>query len=158
MTTRDAAVVALGEAVKFESDGRDFYLRAAEAAVNPLARAVLEALAEDERDHVRRVREIYEELKDKPGWPDVATMVTRASGVLDAFEKASANLSAALPPDASVHAALTTAVEMEKKGLVFYRERVAKASCPAETEFFRQLVAEEEIHFQTIERLRATLA
>ena len=157
MSTRDAAVVALGEAVKFESDGRDFYLRAAGAAANPLAKAVLEALAEDERDHVRRVREIYEELKGKPGWPDVASMVTRASGVLDAFERAATNLAAVLRPDAPAREALATATEMEKQGLAFYRERVAKATCAAETEFFRQLVVEEEVHLHVLARLRATV-
>ncbi len=154
MSARDAAVVALGEAVKFESDGRDFYLRAAEMATNPLARAVFEALAEDEKDHVRRVREIYEELKDKPGWPDVPTMVARASGVLDAFEYASASMASQVPADATAEEALAKAGEMEKKGLSFYRERVSKASCPAEAEFFRRLVAEEEVHFRTIERVR----
>ncbi|MBE0617063.1 MAG: hypothetical protein IH608_03945, partial [Proteobacteria bacterium] len=80
MSARDAAVVALGAAAKFESDGRDFYLRSAERVENPAARAIFLALAEDEKDHVRRVREIYEELKDKPGWPDVFSMVARRSG------------------------------------------------------------------------------
>jgi len=49
--------------VKFESDGRDFYLRSADAVQNPLAKSVFLALAEDEKDHIRRVREIYDELK-----------------------------------------------------------------------------------------------
>ncbi|MBI5015705.1 MAG: ferritin family protein [Deltaproteobacteria bacterium] len=157
MSARDAAVVALGEAVKFESDGRDFYLRAAAEAASPLTRAVLEALAEDERDHVRRVREIYEELKGKPGWPDVPTMVAHASGVLDAFEQASSNLSVVVPPDAEARDVLVTATEMEKKGISFYRERAAKATCAAEEEFFRRLVAEEEVHLHTLAKLRGTI-
>jgi rubrerythrin len=153
MTGRDSAVVALGEAVKFESDGRDFYLQATEKAQNPLAKAVFKALAEDEKEHVRRVREIYEELKDKPGWPDVSAMVARHSGVVDAFEEAASNLRGAVAPDATAEDALRTAAGMEKKGLAFYRERVGKATCGAETEFFRRLVAEEEVHLRTIERV-----
>ena len=106
---------------------------------------------------MRRVREIYEELKGKPGWPDVPTMVARASGVLDAFEQAASNLSAVVPPDAEARDVLVTATEMEKKGISFYRERVARATCAAEEEFFRRLVAEEEVHLRTLERLRVTI-
>jgi len=157
MSVGDSALFALGNAVKFESDGRDFYLRAAEEAEHPLARAVFAALAEDEKDHVRRVREIYEELKDKPGWPPVSAMVARASGVLDAFEKASSSLATAMPRDATASGALTMAEEFERKGLTFYRERLAMASCDAEAEFFRRLVAEEEIHLRTIRRVRRGL-
>jgi rubrerythrin len=157
MSVRDAAVVALGEAVKFESDGRDFYLRAAEQAEDPAARSVFVALADDEKDHVRRVREIYEELKDKPGWPDVSSMVARRSGVLDAFEQASARLRAAVPAEGTAGQALRTAREMEKKGLAFYRDRLSRASCDAEAEFYRRLVDEEQVHLAAIEKLLAGL-
>ncbi len=157
MSTNDAAVLALAEAVKFESDGRDFYLRAAEQAANPLAREVLLALAEDEKDHIRRVREIYEQLKAQAGWPDTASMVARSSGVVDAFEHASARLGKAIAPDASAAEALRTALEMERKGMAFYRDRLAKASCDAEAAFYRHLVEEEAVHMQTIEKVLSGL-
>jgi rubrerythrin len=157
MSARDAAVVALGEAVKFESDGRDFYLRAAAEVRNPLAKAVFEALAEDEKEHVRRVREIYEELKDKPGWPTTTAMVARHSGVIDAFEKAALNLKEEVPADTTAEQALQTALDMEAKGLAFYRERLAKASCDAEAEFFKTLLAEEEVHRRAIEKVMKTM-
>jgi len=153
MSVRDAAVVALGEAVKFESDGRDFYLRSADAVQNPLAKSVFLALAEDEKDHIRRVREIYDELKDKPGWPNVSAMVARSSGVLDAFEEAAAALPQKVPADVTAAQALRTAREMEGKGLAFYRDRLARASCDAEAEFFRRLVSEEQAHLGAIEKV-----
>ena len=87
----DAAILALEQAIKFESDGRDFYLRAAASLADPAAKGLFAALAEDEKDHIRRVREIYEELKDKPGWPSVDAMVARQSGVLDGFERSLAD-------------------------------------------------------------------
>ncbi len=153
MGVREAAIIALGEAVKFESDGRDFYLRSADVVQNPLARSVFLALAEDEKDHIRRVREIYEELKDKPGWPDVKTMVARSSGVLDAFEAAASSLPLQVPADLTADEALDKARAMEREGLAFYRDRVARASCDAEAEFFRKLVAEEEVHLVAIEKV-----
>ena len=158
MSARDAALLALGEAIQFESDGRDFYLRAAQAAQNSLARAVFEALAEDEVEHVRRVREIFEELKDKQGWPDVTAMVARVSGVVDAFEQTGADGLRAAGADATAADALVQAEEMERKGLGFYRDRVARATCAAEAEFFRRLVAEEEAHLAAIGRVRLAAA
>jgi len=158
MSVREAAIVALGAAVKFESDGRDFYLRSAEMVQNPLARSVFLALAEDEKDHVRRVREIYEELKDKPGWPDVTTMVARSSGVLDAFEAAASSLPETLPADLTAEQALDKARVMEREGLAFYRDRLARASCEAEAEFYGRLVGEEEAHLSAIEKVLDRLA
>jgi rubrerythrin len=155
MSARDAALWALGEAVKFEADGRDFYLRAGSEAVNQLARAVFLALAEDEKEHVQRVREIYEELKGKAGWPEVETMVARSCGVLNAFEESAA--SGIVPADLSEQEALGRAAEMEKRGLLFYRARLAKATCEAETAFFRRLIDEEQGHLAAIERLIAAV-
>ncbi|MHB8764721.1 MAG: ferritin family protein [Deferrisomatales bacterium] len=155
MNVWDAAIVALGDAVKFESDGRDFYLRAAEQTRHPLGKAIFAALAEEEKEHVRRVREIYEELKNHPGWPDVASMVARRSGVLDAFERAAASLTTAVDADADARAALETALELERRGLAFYRDRLAKASCGAEEEFYRRLVAEEGVHLEALGRALA---
>lgn len=153
MSTRDAAIVALGDAVRFESDGRDFYMRAAEEAKDPLAKSVFQALAEDEKDHVRRVREIYEQLKDKPGWPEVGAMVARHSGVVDAFELAASNLGGCVSADADAEEALRTAVEMERKGPEFYRDRVGNATCEAEAECSRSLVVEDEMHLRAIRDL-----
>ncbi|MBI5443897.1 MAG: ferritin family protein [Deltaproteobacteria bacterium] len=153
MTDREAALVALDGAIKFESDGRDFYLGAAEQVADPLSKAVFTALADDEADHVKRVREIYEELKTRAGWPSVELMVARQSGVVDAFERASVHVASSVPSTATAQQALATAAEMERRGLAFYRERLSKASCPAEAEFFRRLVSEEEIHLATIAKM-----
>jgi rubrerythrin len=153
MIDREAALVALDGAIKFESDGRDFYLEAAERVSDPLSSAIFAALAEDEKDHVERVREIYEELKGRAGWPDVEVMVARQSGVLDAFERAAAGLAAEVKVGATAGEALAKAAEMERRGLAFYRERLGKASCPAEAEFFRRLVEEEEVHLAAVVRV-----
>jgi rubrerythrin len=150
----DAALVALEQAIRFESDGRDYYLAASAQVKNPLAAKLFLALADEEKDHVRRVREIYEELKDKPGWPSVTEMVARQAGVLDIFQKASPSS----VNDADGRAALTRAAEMERKGIGFYRDRLAQASCEAEATFYKRLVAEEEQHLRAVEKALAALA
>lgn len=141
----DASLIALEQAIRFESDGRDYYLQTAERLANPLAKALFRSLATEEIGHIQRVREIYEELKDKPGWPSTVSMIARKSASPDGFE-AEASRAQGLPADADLRAALAKAIELEKKGLVFYRERLAQASCDGEREFYRRLVAEEERH------------
>ncbi len=145
-----AALIALEKAIKFESDGRDFYLRSAETLANPLARMLFITLADDEQSHIKRVRELYEELKDKPGWPDESTMIGRHSGVLDIFEAEDAKIPAASDNDATQ--ALTRALEMEKKGLAFYTELMEAAGGAAEKRFYANLVAEETKHRIAIEK------
>jgi rubrerythrin len=144
----NAAAIALEQAVRFESDGRDFYLRAAEAATHPGAKTVFLSLAEDETNHIERVREIFEELKHKPGWPDELTMVARQTGVLDVFERAFPDAAAR---DAGSVDALRTALTMEKSGIGFYRDRMNEATCAAEIEFFQRLLNEELLHVRAID-------
>lgn len=146
METRDAAIVALADAVQFETEGREFYLQAAGRARNPLAKAVFQALADDEQDHVRRVREIHGQLKDQAGWPHAAPAAARVEGA-GVFAATGGEPAA---PDADAQAALAVAAEMEERGLAFYRERLERACCDAEAEFYRGLVAEEEGHLRAI--------
>lgn len=146
----DSAVLALEQALKFESDGREFYLLAAEEAKSALVKAIFLALAEEEGSHVARVRAIYEELKNNPGWPEEIAMVAAQTGVVDVFERESSRLP--LPSDISVRGALQKALELEKEAMEFYNLRLLKASCKAETAFYKRLVAEETLHLETLKK------
>jgi len=152
----DAALIALGQAIKFESDGLDYYRGLAETLTDPLAKALFRSLAEEEKGHITRVREIYEELKAKPGWPPASTMVARAAGTLDVFEN-EAFSKGKLSPDATLREALAKAIELEQDGIDFYAVRLSQASCEAETEFFRHLIAEEERHFRLLSKAQKSL-
>lgn len=146
----DSAVLALEQALKFESDGREFYLLAAEEANNALVKAIFLALAEEELSHVARVRAIYEELKNNSGWPEEIAMVAARTGVVDVFERESSRLP--LPSGISVRGALQKALALEKEAMEFYNLRLLKASCKAETAFYKRLVAEETLHLETLKK------
>jgi rubrerythrin len=148
----DAAKLALEEAIRLESDGRDFYEELASRLKNPFAKKLFSALAKEEVDHIDRVRAIYEKLKGAPGWPSVASMIAKRSGVLNIFLKEDLNT---LSIDATTSEAAQKALEMEIKGLAFYQKRVAKATCAAEKEFFEALVVEEEEHKSALEKTLA---
>ncbi len=187
MSIRDAAIVALANAEKFESGGRYFFLvtvwkpvsrsrreqpireqARASGCADDFVGAGLPAktgfpcrhyLRADEKDHLRRVREIYEQLKGKPDWPEVGVLVADHSAEVDGFAAASANLagSVAAAADADAEAALHAAMGMEQKGLTFHREHLGMVSCDSEAEFYRTLVAEEELHAKTQRSVLAEL-
>ena len=57
---------AFQAAMKFEEDGRAFFLAASEKTTEKFAKFILLDLAEAELDHIERVKEIYNAL-DKMG-------------------------------------------------------------------------------------------
>jgi rubrerythrin len=147
----DSAIIALEQAIKFESDGFDYYQRLADEMSDPAVKGLFGLLAEAEKDHITRVREIYEELKGKPGWPSVASMVARQSGTPDAFELAMQKC-AGIGCDAGVGKALAKAIEMEEAGIAFYSQRLELATCDAEAKFFSALVEEEKHHLTILQK------
>ena len=50
----------LEEAIRFETDGREFFLQAAEKAKTYFAKVIFQIIAEEELDHIRKVKQIYE--------------------------------------------------------------------------------------------------
>ena len=120
---------------------------------DPAVKSLFSALANAEKGHIQRVRQIYEELKDKPGWPSVESMITRQSGANDAFETETLEC-AGIGCDAGVGQALTKAIAMEEAGIAFYRDRLAQATCDAEAKFFSALVDEEELHLATLHKAK----
>jgi rubrerythrin len=147
----DSAIIALEKAIQFESDGHDYYQRLADEMNDPAVKGLFALLAEDEKDHIARVREIYEELKDKPGWPSVDSMIARQSGSYDAFELASQKC-AGIGCDAGVTQAIDKAITMEEAGIAFYSQRLDQATCDAEAKFFTALVEEEKRHLEILQK------
>lgn len=62
------ALAALTEAIEMEKRGRQFYLDAAAKAVDPLSKATLEGLAEDEVEHLRLLEAQVETLEKTGNW------------------------------------------------------------------------------------------
>ncbi len=145
----DAAILALGEALRFEAQGRDYYTKCAEEAKDPVVKAVFTALAKEEDLHVARIRAIYDKVKDLKGWPSEFSIIAAQSGIVSGFEREALK---AVNPDLSVSEALKKAMALEGESLSFYRARLSKATCDAEIEFYKLLVAEEAIHLDLLKK------
>jgi rubrerythrin len=60
MAEQDRRRKAFEEAIRFETDGREFFLKVAEKAKSYFTKLIFETIAEEELGHLKRVRDIYE--------------------------------------------------------------------------------------------------
>ena len=84
------ALQALRQAIRLEQDGYEFYTEAAERTTDPRGREMFLSLADDEKLHLRIVRNQYEALGTGQGWASFS----------EAMEMEPADLGKSLfPPD-----------------------------------------------------------
>ena len=128
-------------AKKMESDSISFYGDAAERMRNAVGKRMFLSIIEDEKGHLgmlsqnieacalkvtdaqpmQAVKTIFEEMKD--------SMMQRVEATKDELE------------------AFRIAMEMEKKGVEFYRKAAAEAATEGEKCLFQRLIQEEEEHY-----------
>ncbi len=134
---------ALETAVRMETDGKRYYLKASAGTQNASGRKLLASLAAEEDVHKQKFEEIYRAMKAKNAWPDVQfkpdggktlrTILARAEQTRLAVE------------DAEVEA-VDTAIQMEVKTHDYYTQQAAAVPYPIAREFYQKLAAEEREH------------
>ena len=59
MSEEDKHRMIFEEAIRFETDGREFFLNAAEKSRNPFTKTVFQMIAEEERDHIKKIQQFF---------------------------------------------------------------------------------------------------
>lgn len=136
-------------AIKFEQEGREFFLQAAERTQHPLGQRLFQSLANDELVHLRRVTEIFEALQNRQEWPQ--TQGHEAKTFHTIFEEAKERLKEIVKPQEDDIEALKLGLELEERGYKFYHDLAEEASDKPEREFFQELAAAEDNHYQIIQ-------
>ncbi len=128
-------------AVKMETEAVSFYQGCAEKTRNPVGKRMFLSVVEDEKRHrdvlkqiiegcalnvseahpIKTVTTIFEEMRD--------SMMKRVEATKDEMD------------------AFRIAMEMEKRGMEFYRKAAGEASSEGEKCLFERLAQEEEQHF-----------
>ncbi len=138
----------LKKAMAIELKEKGFYLAAAEAAVNPVAKRLFERLALEEDVHAERFKSIEAELSKGNDWP-VAVAAPSSGGshlkaVVSAFNKG------ANPKDVvaarSELDAMKQAMAKELEAYDMYRTRASETGSQAEKKFYTTLAGEERGH------------
>ena len=156
MSDKDRRNRALGEAIRFEMDGRDFFLRAAEQTKNYFGKLMFETIAEDELDHVKRVREIYHRWSDSGKWVS-PPRVFEKKDLENIFQEAKEQIPKRVTVGTDEMEAVRLAIQMEMKGRQFYSRLAEEATEEAETGFYRLLAEEESQHLSILQEMEKVL-
>ena len=77
---------ALQEAIKFEEDGRAFFLAAHEKTEENFGKSIFLSLADAELDHIERIKMIHESLSKIGEWPDSPSLFSPKRLVENIFD------------------------------------------------------------------------
>jgi rubrerythrin len=143
-------LAALKQALQMEIDGKEYYLKAAEASTNELGKKLLARLAEEEDVHRQVFESIYEALSQKKDWPAARIPHDGGQGLKTVFSEAIRGMGRdykAIPTEMD---AIQTAMKMENETYDFYRKQAAAASYAGEKEFYEDLAAQEAEHHSAL--------
>jgi len=140
----------LKTAITLEREGCNFYLRMAEKTRNLLAQRLFLSLAGEEIQHMVRIQEIYNALKE--GKEEEIYSPKRAKNleneIRELFEKLGAET---LRKNVDNISGLKTAIKLEMKSYELYQRMAQQVSHPSQKQFFEALMKEENNHFVALE-------
>jgi len=137
---------ALKAAIKFEEDGRKFFLDASKKTKQRYGQLMFQSIADAELEHIERIQEVYDSLTKTGDWPDRPSLFTPKSPLKNIFEEARQQLDQSVKAETDDIEAVTMAREYEEKGLRFYQDLADRAKAPIEKKFYQQLAYEERGH------------
>lgn len=131
--------------IQMERDAEDLYRKMAENAPVAGVKKVLLLLAEDEVKHRRAIEQLQKNLAVEPAQGSALAIKT-------VFEEMKSDKSiTTLTTDAVKD--YEKAVEIEKKGLAFYKEKFAEVEDDASKKLFKLLMNQESYHLHTTQNL-----
>jgi rubrerythrin len=142
-------------AIRFETDGRAFFLEAARKTKDYFGKAIFTSLAEEERNHIERIKVIGRSLDETGEWPSSEDPTSAPSETV--FEEARRQIDNRVLDRTNDIEAVKYAIELEKKGYRLYSGLAAQAPDPEEKAFYQQLAREENRHLQILEETWSAL-
>ena len=144
---KKSGLEAFKEAVRFEKEGRDYFLEAAGNARDETTRAIFEQIAEEELLHIKVINRIYHRLQETGTWQEDAEDLAGFKGGKNRFQQLAGVGAAQMAVSADDIQALERAAEIEKKGKAFYNQKAQETEVEFEKKFFTSLALEEEGHY-----------
>ncbi|MBD3258587.1 hypothetical protein GF377_09160 [candidate division GN15 bacterium] len=148
---RESTLEPLRIAIQLEKEGKKLFSEAAGRVTGRHARQTFEFLMAEEDKHIKRIQEFYESI-ERSGGEDAKPMDEKeAQRNLDAFNARMAQLSEELEPSSSDIEAYNFALKFENGAEEFYSEKMQETDNPHVKQFYRWLIAEEEMHAKLLE-------
>jgi len=146
----------LEEAIRFEIDGREFFLKAVEKAKTYFAKVIFQTIAEEELDHIKRVKKIYESDVVSAN-PEILSGVTEKKGLQNIFQEAREQMGEGFSVSPDEMESIRLAIQLEFKGHEFYNRLAQEATSDFEKKFYQHLAEEELVHFSTLRQMEEAL-
>ena len=147
---QDKSVAALEKAIQMEIDGKEYYLKASEKTGNELGKKLLQSLAAEEDIHRKIFEDIFENIRNKQGWPRKEFHVDGGRALRTVFANAIDNMDREVKSMPEELDAVQTAMVMENKTYDFYKKQGKKAAYDAEKLFYNALAEQEEEHHRIL--------
>jgi rubrerythrin len=160
MDTKEMEEV-LQKSLDLEKKGYNWYREGAKKITNSLGRRMLERLANDELNHMTRIKEIYESLTDKRmdevkiGTPEIAVFDKIFDRMKEHMDDALDDLTEVGVDDEEI---VNVALELEAHSRYHYEEAAKKASDKKAKEFYELLAVEEKGHQELLQKTNQFLA
>ncbi len=140
-------------AIQMEEKGFKYYSESAERITNSVGKRMLERLANDEKNHIRRFTEMYNALTDN-NIENVTLEKVEPTTFDEVFERLKEQLDVAIEDlqetgvdDAEI---IHMAMDLENHAVLFYAEAAKKAKDAKLKEFLELLSEEEKAHYAVL--------
>ncbi len=148
---QDKTLEVLQTAIRMETDGKAFYLKASRESGHETGRKLFESLAAEEDIHRLIFEKIYRAVKSKKGWPEIEASPGSGEKPETIFAQATEALDTGKRAPATELEAVQTAMTMENKSVDFYKAQSRKAHYDAQRTFYDALAAQERGHHQVLQ-------
>ncbi len=143
----------LNYALTLEKDGQDFYCAASQKVLNPIGRQMLEWLAREEAEHIRKLTRALHSLKaeGKLACSEEDLAGHDAVRFKTFFSQAKEKVKSMVPVEADDLKALEMAMEMENKGYAFYMKSMKEMTGSEERALLESLARDESDHYDALQ-------
>jgi rubrerythrin len=141
---------ALEASVGLEQKGYDHYTKALTDAKNPLTKKLFATLAEQELEHIRRIKELFEEGAEKASGDTIPAEALEMV-VKEVFDEFSKDDRSAW--DVDVSSAYEHAMHLERESIDIYSSFAAESADAPERRFFKELEQEEVKHLTALQNV-----
>jgi rubrerythrin len=145
-------------ALNNEMSEREFYLKHAERTRNPVGKAMFQQIADEEREHYERLKDLHEKWEKKQKWPETVPLKVKATIVKDVLKDAIKKLDTLPEKDDDDLQAIQVAADFEAKGTSFYAQLRDEVTDSKEKEFFDLLAKIEHEHYLSLKDTEEYLA
>ncbi len=139
---------AVKEAIKMEINGRDFYNHAAEVTHNELGKKMFQKLAQEEIKHIETFSRLISSILKGENWKSYIRD-DELKGKSQLVEELASRMKHA--EGKSEIEALSIAMELEEKGIEFYKKSAGEVDDPQAREIFKKMCEEEKFHYDMLQ-------